>query len=53
MCKSNLEYEHNWQLMTSDAQLEILESEINTCEIIHDFKKVHVSKTDNNDPIAE
>jgi|FrelakmetLWP11LW_1041352.scaffolds.fasta_scaffold600041_1 hypothetical protein len=39
--------------MTSVAQIEILESEINTCEIIHDFKKVHVSKADNNDPIAE
>jgi hypothetical protein len=39
--------------MTSDAQLEILESEINTCEIIHDFKEAHVSKVNNNDPIAE
>ena len=35
--------------MTSVAQIEILESEINTCEIIHDFKEAHVSKVDNND----
>ena len=47
-CKSNLEFEQHKFLRTILTQVEILESEITSCEIMHDFKKLHVSKVDNN-----